>query len=218
MQATNMTNSYLAADPLKGLLMDKGASGLENKIRNLLHKLAIVHESMDDLVALQKMSREEASSDSIDLYLATNIRKDLVGSELIKSLKPKDMTVYHTKAPLVLEWRSRVEFGQKIGCARSARVYAFQKDHEHSLSLKKFVTAKSPGYYETLVGYDILRVTLNNASRQLRKLILDLTSVYEETGYIGSDVKAGETKSKRILKGLNTQHALMEVLNGLYCY
>lgn len=217
---SNLSNLNFAADPLKGLLMDKGAEGLADKIQNLLHKLSIVHTAMDELVKQQRLTRDEVGSEALDLYLATNLCKELVGDPAVKALSPGELTVDHTKGPLALEWRARLDFGNAIGSPRSARVYAFQKDHPHYDQLRAYVNEKTPSYYETLVGYDNVRVTLNSASRQLRKMILDLNSVYQDTGYIQASAigtKASSGKTRRILSGLQTGPELMTVLTGLYC-
>lgn len=216
MSASNFLNQPRMDDALKGLLMDKGAKGLKHKIQHILHKLSVVHTAMDDLVAQQKLSADTIKSDAVELYLATNLHKEFVG--ITKYTPAGELTIEHSKAPLVLEWRGRQAFCASIGLARMARIYGFQVGHPHYDQLLDYVVTNTPEYYDVLVGFDAIRITLNSAAKILRRTALELVAAQTETTYIQENHRTADRRAQRILNALPNQDNLVDVLQGLYCY
>lgn len=217
MATSQHVNNSLEERALKGLLMDKGAGGTQVKIRNVLRKMQLVQQAMEDLVAKQKASREDAGSECIELYLATNLRSD--DKELydnVKQLPAGKLSLEHTKRPMVLEWRARRDFALKNGYGNTARIHAFNVEHEHYLAVWNCVNADTPDFYSVLAGYDILRVTLNNALKSLRKTALDLSGVIADTHYPEHVQRSAGKISERIFNTLPAHKELASTLIQLY--
>jgi len=64
---SQVTNMLLMDRSLKGLLMDKGGEGLEEKIQTLLRKIGLIQLAMESIVEQQRYSREQASCDCLDM-------------------------------------------------------------------------------------------------------------------------------------------------------
>lgn len=218
MNVTNAAEFMKVDGSLKGLLMDKGTEGLIEKIRVVLRKLQTIQEAMEELSNQQRISREAAGSECMDMYLAVNLRKEVVKDESLKKISVGKLGLEHTRAPLILEWRARADFAQCYQLERSARVQPFNVDHAHYQAVMEYVNAKTPGYYATLEGYDAVRITLNNASKSLRKTAVDLSSTFQEVSYLRNNSKDAERFSKRIMKNISVSSQVSDVLQSLYCY
>ncbi|QEY15991.1 hypothetical protein D0C16_08385 [Cellvibrio sp. KY-GH-1] len=218
MASSQHVNTQSADRPLKGLLMGKGAAGLSDKIRTVLRKMQLVQQAMKDLETQQRLSRETAGSECIELYLATNLRTQLLNDDIdtVKHLSAAELSFEHTKRPMALEWRARREFALAYGYGNTARIHAFNPQHDHYCTVREYVSKQSPEYYEVLAGYDVVRVTLNNSVKSLRKTILDLNSVSEESRYPDDVAKEAEKLSRRLFKTLPGFQELTDVLNQLY--
>lgn len=213
-----MVNTEIAERSLKGLLMDKGAQGYEEKIHNVLRKMLMVQDAMEKLMMQQRASREAAGSECIELYLATSLRvsKGEEAAAGIRELPVSRLSYEHTKRPMVLEWRARREFALRHGHANTARISAFNPSHEHYRQVRNFVDRQTPQYYEVLAGYDVVRVTLNNTLKSLRKTILDLNNLVDETAYPDDVSKDAEKMSKRIFRQLPNSDELSTIFTQLY--
>ncbi len=218
MASSQHVNNLVAADALKGLLMGKGAAGLSDKIRTVLRKMQLVQNAMKDLETQQRLSRETAGSECIELYLATNLRTKILNIEIdnVKQLPASELSFEHTKRPMVLEWRARRDFAVAHGYGNTARIHAFNPQHDHYSTVREYVNKQTPEYYEVLAGYDVVRVTLNNSVKSLRKTILDLNLVNEESRYPDDVAKEADKLSRRLFRALPDSQELTDVLNQLY--
>lgn len=219
MQNSQVTNMLMTDRSLKGLLMDKGGAGLAEKIQILLRKIELIQLAMESIVEQQRYSREESNCDCLDMYLALNLRTGLgkQEAEQIKTQGVSAIQISQTRMAPVLEWRARKGFADEYGYASTRRVHAFNKTHSHYVQVREYVEKTSPGYYETLAGYDAVRVTLNYSLKNLRKSFLDLSVLAEESGYPSAIEREAEKLSRRIFKSLPDSEAIAQVLNQLYC-
>jgi hypothetical protein len=215
---SNMTKVNMEARSLKGLLMDKGREGLNEKIHDFLRKFELIQGAMASLVEQQRYSREQSGCDCLDLYLALNLKTghDRLEAERIKTLSVSEIQLHHTKAAASLEWRARKSFAVEFGHPTTARVHAFNPSHDHYGQVREYVMRIVPDYYEVLAGYDAVRVSLNHALKNLRKTIFELSALTEDTVYPTEIEREAENMSKRIFKGLPESEAVAKVLNQLY--
>lgn len=213
------TNLLMMDRSLKGLLMDKGGEGLEEKIQTLLRKIGLIQLAMESIVEQQRYSREQSNCDCLDMYLALNLRAGLgkQEAEYIKAQGVSVIQISQTRMAPVLEWRARKGFADEYGYASTRRIHAFNKMHPHYTQVREYVEKTCPGYYEKLAGYDAVRVTLNNSLKSIRKSVVDLTVLAEESGYPSDVVREAEKLSRRIFKSLPDSEAIAQVLNQLYC-
>lgn len=218
MASSQHVNIQSTDHPLKGLLMGKGEAGLSDKIRTVLRKMQVVQQAMKELETQQRLSRETAGSECIELYLATNLRTSILHDSLdsVKQLTASELSFEHTKRPMVLEWRARRDFALAYGYGNTARIHAFNPTHAHYSTVREYVNKHTPDFYEVLAGYDVVRVTLNNSVKSLRKTILDLSMVSEESRYPDDVAKEAEKLSRRLFKALPQCQELTDVLNQLY--
>lgn len=219
MNDSDVTNAVLADRSLKGLLMDKGGAGLDEKIQTLLRKIDLIQLAMESLVEQQRFSREQANCDCLDMYLALNLRAGLSKQEieLIRSNGVSAIQISQTRMAPVLEWRARKVFADEYGYASTRRIHAFNKTHPHHTEVREYVEKTCPGYYEKLAGYDAVRVTLNNSLKNIRRTVVDLTVLAEESGYPADVEREAGKISKRIFKSLPESEAIAQILNQLYC-
>jgi hypothetical protein len=217
MRTSQSVNNNIDVHPLKGLLMGKGAGSAQLKIRNVLRKMQLVQQAMEDLVDKQKASREAVGSECIELYLATNLRSDDTELyESVRHLPAAKLTYEHTKRPMALEWRARRSFAVAQGYTNTARIHAFNVEHDHYLAVYEFVNRETPDFYPVLAGYDILRVTLNNALKSLRKTAMDLSGVVADTHYPDNVQRMAGKISERIFNTLPAHQELAITLSQLY--
>lgn len=219
----NTTTSTFAKLPLmdrslKGLLMDKGQEGLNEKLHDFLRRFVLVQDAMESLVEQQRFSRENTGCDCLDLYLALNLKtgRDRLEAEKIKTLSVSEIQLNHAKSAATLEWRARKSFAGAFGYATTSRVHAFNPSHNHYAQVREYVMKTSPKYYEVLAAYDAVKVSLNYAIKNLRKTILDLTAITEDTVYPSEIAREAENTSRRIFKGLPESEHVAAILNQLY--
>jgi len=215
---SNVMKEPLTERSLKGLLMDKGHTGLAEKLQDSLRKFSLVQAAMESLVQQQRFSRENSGCDCLDLYLALNLKtgRDRLEAEKIKLLSVSEIQLHHTKSVPALEWRARKSFANAYGYATTYRIHAFNPTHEHYTEVREYVSNTAPEYYEALAGYDAVRVSLNYAIKNLRKTLFDLTTLQEETRYPVDIAHQAENMSRRIFKGLPESEQIAKVLNQLY--
>ena len=218
-QTTEMLAETFEMDrSLKGLLMDKGRDGLEEKLHQFLQNIVLVQSAMESLVEQQRVSCEAAGCDALVMYLAMNYKtgRNQVTAQKIKALDMLAIQLHHTKGAAVLEWRAGKGFAQENGIAGMTRVHAFNTEHEHYQLVREYVNKTSPNYYEVIAGFDAIRVSLNHAIRNLRKTLFELNSLLEESRYPKEVFRGAEKMSRRIFKGLPQSERVARVLNQLY--
>jgi hypothetical protein len=216
---SNLVKLNDADRSLKGLLMDKGREGLEDKLQQFLQKIILVQGMMESLVEQQRISADAAGCDCLVLYLATNYKtgRNSATSKKIKTLDVLDVQLHHTKGAAVLEWRAGKSFGLENGLAgMMSRVHAFNSEHEHYVWVREYVKKTSPNYYEVLVGFDVIKVSLNHAIRNLRRTLIELNALLDESRYPQEVFRGAEKMSRRIFKGLPDSERVAQVLNQLY--
>lgn len=203
---------------LKGLLMDKGGRGLELKIHTCLRNIELVQNAMETLVVQQRYSREESGCDCLDLYLARNLKiGGILDANAIREMSLRDIQLHYSKGAACLEWRARPSFAGIYGYRNTKRMYPFIRGNEHVAQVRKYVDRVSPRYYQVMAGYDAVKVSLNGSMRSLRKTLLDLHSISQETVYPRDIERDAENLSKRFFKQLPNSLAVAHVLNQLYC-
>ncbi len=213
--SSNRSNSINVTRSLKGLLMDKGAGSCETKLRNTTNKMYSVQSAMVELVALQKSSRELNQCECMDLYLATNLRREHAGRS--RMVNPSKLTPFQTKAAPVIEWRTRPEFAREFGYPLTARLFPFKSNHPHHIQVRDFVDKTAPNYYQVLSAYETARLSLNCALKSLRKIALDIHSVGEESEGIDNVFTNDSLKtSQRIIEQVDVNSDIREILTGLY--
>lgn len=218
MGSSDIVNTEFMDRSLKGLLMDKGGRGLERKIRNLLQKIELIQTGMESLVEQQRLSREQSGCDCLDLYLALNLKPGLSEAELL-DIKTYGARVVHftqTRQPLTVEWRARNGFAREYGYAQSRRIHAFRVGSEHYPQVREYVTKRALGYYETLAGYDAVRITLNAALKSIRRDVVELTLLAQEIGYPDDIEREAESAAKKFFKRLPESEQIAQALNQLY--
>jgi hypothetical protein len=213
-----LAESFEMERSLKGLLMDKGRDGLEEKLHRFLQNIVLIQGAMESLVEQQRMSSEAAGCDALVLYLAMNYKtsRNHLTAQKIKALDMLDIQLHHTKGAAVLEWRAGKGFAQVVGIAGMTRVHAFNTAHEHYQQVREYVEKTSPKYYEVLAGFDAIRASLNPAIRSLRKSLFELNTLLEEARYPKEVFRGAEKMSRRIFKGLPESERVAKVLNQLY--
>jgi hypothetical protein len=225
LQVTNMgssdiMNSKFMDRSLKGLLMDKGARGLERKIRNLLQEIELIQASMESLVEQQRLSREQSGCDCLDLYLALNLKPGLSETELqdIKTYGARAVHFTQTRQPLTVEWRARRGFASEYGYAQSRRIHPFRLGSDYYTQVREYVTQRALGYYETLAGYDAVRITLNAALKSIRRDAVELTLLAQEVAYPQDIEREAEKAAKKFFKRLPESEQIAKALNQRYGY
>lgn len=203
---------------LKGLLMDKGKAGLETKFRQLQRKMELIQQAMSELVEHQRFSRENAGCDCLDLYLVLNLKtgRDRLAVEKIKQLSSEEILLNHSRGAVSLEWRARKGFAFTYGYPNTARITAFNPKTYQYEQVREYVAKTSPDYYPVMAGYDAVKISLNYAMKIVRKSLLDLHGVMQETAYPEDIEREAEMMSRRIFKGLPESEKVAHVLNQLY--
>jgi len=216
--ADTLAESFEMDRSLKGLLMDKGRDGLEEKLHQFLQSIVLVQGMMESLVEQQRVSCEAAGCDALVMYLAMNFKtgRNHLAAQKIKALDVLDIQLHHTKGAAVLEWRAVKSFAQENGLPGMTRIHAFNTEHEHFRMVREYVKRTSPNYYEVLAGFDVIRVSLNHAIRNLRRTLFELNTLLEESRYPNEIIRGAEKMSRRIFKGLPDSERVAQVLNQLY--
>ncbi len=210
-------NKASAVHPLKGLLMDKGVEGLHANIRAVLQRMYQVSSAMEDLMVKQRANREAAGSHCIELYVAVQMRsRDEALQEVLDALPPGVLPPNYNGKHMMLEWRARHQFSAAYGYGLSARIQAFKPGHEHSTAVYEFVHARTPEFFPVLAGCDILRLTLNNAMKSLRKTLLDLAEASQITRYPDEYQRDARKFAERIFTTLPQPQELNLTLGRLY--
>jgi hypothetical protein len=211
-------NTTTVADPLKGLLRDKGVLDAERHIRIIQRKILCVQEAMARLVDDQRASTKAVGCDCMDLYLATdhrvnNIRVDHRGREALSELVIEEL-----KSSCVLEWRAKNSFASRHQLSRTGRLQPFDKSHPTHALVYAHVSQMSPGYYTILAAYETARLTLNHALKALRKMAMDLHRVRVEAEGLPIELFTKDTAklSRQFIASMDKAGELTWILQGLY--
>jgi|GEM_PF-1935974 len=203
-------------DPLKGLLMDKGAAEAARHIHNVQRKMTCVQEAMMQLVESQRASAKAAGCDCMDLYLATNKVADSSRHEA--AINAGTLLLDDMKAACVLEWRAKQTFARQFSLNPSSRLHPFDAEHETHPLIFNYLMQTSPSYYKVLAAYETARLSLNFSLKALRKIALDMQKLKSESeGFPrGLFDKKTSRLSEKLIADIDSTGELARILQGLY--
>jgi hypothetical protein len=212
MSTSETVNTGETADPLKGLLRDKGAVEVERSIRSILRKMTRVQEAMLRLVDAQRASAKEAGCECMDLYFASN---RLSGRA---QQKHTPLSFSEMKTASVLEWRAKQTFADICRLRPASRLYPFDATHPSHLLVADYLLQLSPRYYKVLAAYETARLTLNYALKALFKIALDLHRMRVDSEQLPRELfdKATARLSEQFIRRVDTTGELEWILQGLY--
>ncbi len=204
----NNVAAYLneADRSLKGLLMDKGELSVEDAFQRNQQRAICLQKAMCDLVEMYAETREAYRVNCLGLFLVRNLQ----GAN--KSVRLDTLSYFEQRGAMWLDWRATAEWIKHYGYGdgrQGLRVNAFDNGVQ-SNQVKEFVVRQSEEFYEVLLGYENLRVSLNVASRVVRKTMNELMVLRETKRGFRQDTKGW---SRKILKTMGAGKELEVLLS-----
>lgn len=211
-----MTESMVGSvHPLKGLLMDKGADGLNQMFQQTQQRLIDVQISMKELLACHSAVRDELGVNCLNLILVRKLNPGVHSDEN----NPIELLTYEEQwCAQFMEWRGTAEWATTFGYNSriGIRVFPFELKSVHTRQVKEFIFKRNKNYYEALLAIESMRVTLNAGARMLRKQMTELASVRDEKmGLHDFELPAVNRYAQRLIKTLRHPSGLEVAMNAL---
>ncbi len=192
---------------LKGLLMDKGELSIEEAFQQNQRKSLCIQKSMCDLVDMYQEARESYGVGCVGLYVVRNL-----STGVPKKSKVETLSYFDQRGAMWLEWRASAEWGRHYGygeeAGRGIRV-VFDVGSNHFRQMKDFIEKQNKEFYEVLLAYENVRVSLNAANRTVRKLMSEIDQLRNSKRGLSLDCR---TYSQKLLRSLSNGREIETLL------
>lgn len=195
-------------DPLKGLLMDKGAGQHDMMIeRQLIRRMNKIYDSMIVLINDFTIMKKNYGVDFFDLSVE-------------RRSKPGPRDKFDPEAYYYLEWFTRPDLrGLCEGdfAKRRRRAHPFDETHSATEQIQDAINANCPAFLPVLIAYDDVRGTLNISYRVARLLYFESRKnrTHESKLDVRSCRRVSSTMSKEILARIDQTSPIVTELAGV---